>query len=292
MKKTKNLFLMAIFTFVAFVCMGVANAQIDFNNYRLICEPTALEPGESAQCYLIASMATGSSGSDDGVISVAYTDKNLELNGTTQLGISGVTSEYLTNGQSPSGAGSNIYTKASGDIAKDYKCDITAYTLGSSDSVSSDNVKTSGCVITYTTSSSSSTDAKLTTTAWASATLGKFVSSADSVLTNYYVLAIYNVSLSTNATKECGEICAKAWTIPAGTYYSNTTCTEADSSKGCGGSVGTGKGCSEIEYTGTPSDEDEPGTGSFVSYALLAACACIAIAAISIAKKNNKVYKV
>ena len=98
----------------------------------------------------------------------------------------------------------------------------------------------------------------------------------------YTVIGWFNVKLAETAgttQKDCGQICiSPAFYAPA-TGYTGTASSDGQSP------------CAFIYPVDTvtvkPSD-----TGSFASYAILAAGAFIAISAVAIAKKHNKFYKV
>ena len=114
----------------------------------------------------------------------------------------------------------------------------------------------------------------------------------------YGVIGSYQVTLSEQAQGEaCGEICVKAWVIPGESDYAHFSSCQTDGKKAdgtpCAGvtSVQTRKGgydCQEVHFKGGVN----PDTGTFTSYTLLVAGALIAIAAITLAKKNTKIYKV
>ena len=97
----------------------------------------------------------------------------------------------------------------------------------------------------------------------------------------------------------CGELCVKAWRIPGeGDYAHYKKCQtdgQIDENNNCTGvtsieTPGTTNNyvCQEVHYKGGVN----PDTGTFASYTLLVAGALIAIAAITLAKKNTKIYKV
>lgn len=100
--------------------------------------------------------------------------------------------------------------------------------------------------------------------------------------TGYTILADFTVALSddlansNSSIEKCGKLCISAQAAANSTAY--------------GMLAGTGTVCDEINLRveGTPN----PPTGSFVSYIVLVAGALIAIAAIAIAKKRNKFYRV
>ena len=91
------------------------------------------------------------------------------------------------------------------------------------------------------------------------------------------------------------EDAVKAWRIPGEGDYAHYKECQADSTDNCTGvtsieTPGTTNNyvCQEVHYKGGVN----PDTGTFASYALLVAGALIAIAAITLAKKNTKLYRV
>jgi hypothetical protein len=83
-------------------------------------------------------------------------------------------------------------------------------------------------------------------------------------------------------------------TVPAtgGTTTGGVECQHNTSSTSPIHAPEEGFDCREIHMKKKTEPGNNPGTGAFASYALLAAGALIAISAITIAKKNNKLQKI
>ena len=95
---------------------------------------------------------------------------------------------------------------------------------------------------------------------------------------DYTVLGSSTVKVNENASvNDCGTLCVNA------TY----ALTDSEYTTGLHSSNTTESVCDEITVK-----EGEVATGNFVSYAVLAAGAFIAISAIALAKKHNKFYRV
>ena len=107
------------------------------------------------------------------------------------------------------------------------------------------------------------------------------VAPIDSNYNGFTVVGYYVVSLDETATtNNCGKLCVYSKFSPTSQGYGDPEVFAS------GGS----QVCDEISPIATSTQNPE--SGSFASYAILVAGALIAIGAIAIAKKNNKIYKV
>lgn len=104
------------------------------------------------------------------------------------------------------------------------------------------------------------------------------IPSIDAHFTAYTSFGYFQVQLDESATtKECGKLCVFADVAKTtADYGQNVHLTDKAV-------------CQEIKPKATV---DTPNTGSFASITVLVAGALIAIGAIAIAKKNNKIYKI
>ncbi|MGN1338196.1 MAG: hypothetical protein ACI4WW_06955 [Candidatus Coprovivens sp.] len=103
--------------------------------------------------------------------------------------------------------------------------------------------------------------------------------SYESEYKNYTKIGYLSLKIAQDAdVSNCGEICI-SFTVAQ-------TSTDVDKF------TGAGSACQEIKPKGTTTSTSNSNTGSFASYAVLAAGAFIAISAIAIAKKHNKFYRV
>lgn len=104
------------------------------------------------------------------------------------------------------------------------------------------------------------------------------IPSIDAQYSAYTSFGYFKVQLDESATtKECGKLCVSA----------TVANTSADYDKKI--HLSSNAPCQEIKPKATV---DTPNTGSFASITVLVAGALIAIGAIAIAKKNNKIYKI
>ena len=152
------------------------------------------------------------------------------------------------------------------------------------DGASLTNIQTTsfGCAVFYTVKNAS-TNAFSPAAITSSATKGKVNASIFANAT-YGVIGGITVKLDENVTgNECGEICVKVHRVPTKANYADYLTCGNDPSTGCGrdtAATGNSYDCKEIHYNVSGTD---PETGAFASYALLAACAFIAVSAITLA---------
>ena len=118
------------------------------------------------------------------------------------------------------------------------------------------------------------------------------------------VIGAYSVQITAEEGSGCGQICVQAyevkqnvdWTCMASTESSSNTHTQEDGTTECTGTtIVSNPPCQEVHYSITPEAKPEPEnekTGAFASYTILAAGALIAISAITIAKKHNRISKI
>ena len=270
MKKSKVLLL--IFGLFMFGIVGIAKVSALTNSFHLVCVPGSLEIGQKAKCYIIANLNDESA--IYGVYSRAVTrDLTVKSVGT---GHTGVDAGLISN-KKKSGKGANglftcdptiEYKNAEGKTIKElgYKDDKKCAYFESA-------TQTAAIKKGYKSSD---------------------VSSAFNKQGNGYTeIGYYEVELDSTATaNNCGTLCVDLWYIEK---YSNTL-TNSTIPKGSGGESQTktyfpaSTVCGEVTTVIKPKGNSD--TGDFPSYTVLIAGACIAIAAIAIASKNNKLYKV
>lgn len=96
----------------------------------------------------------------------------------------------------------------------------------------------------------------------------------------YTILGYYNVQLKETASvTDCGKLCVDVKYSSAGNYNSEGF--------GSAGKVA----CAEIKPVGGETTPP-PETGNFASYAVLIGGAILALGAIALVRKNNKIYKI
>ena len=293
MKENKNLLMTFLVAISVVLLFGVDNAyaaDLQITNRTVVCEKD-LEVGESTLCYLVGEGNTD--GSAHGFVTKVYTKDGLRL--TDASGYPDKTKAYKTEPTSES-----VGKKTDDGIITNFICKAD---VGANSNV---NFQYTGenqdyaCVAFY----SPEKQEKLFTVSNAK------VRTADSILKgkldnqglpNLMVIGSYTVKLDDIGSKTgCGEICVKSWVIDESTGYDHYT--EGPDAEGVG-SVTSGGGngkmesnqyfCAEVTIMGgedTPLGTPE--TGGFISYILLIAGALIAISAVVIANKNNKIYHV
>lgn len=294
MKKIKNIILVSILTICAVTIVGIDKvnaATFDILNAKIVCEPDSLSAGQTTECYLTGKPdpATGEY-SVNGYVTYAYATKYLKLVGAEKSdNISNVGAYFVR----PESATVTVDTTGT-DMPvgmHGYQCTYD------SEGITASNVDF-GCAIFYT--------VKDKANAYTPTSIKDNVD-PDTIPTNngaYGVIGSYVVTLESEIEEnitECGELCVKAWMAPAAEDYKDVlNCAaggkRADGTTDCGDAtklVTPGQGdtnyiCDEIHYE----NHTNPDTGTFASYALLVAGALIAISAITLAKKNNKIYRV
>ncbi len=289
MKKITSKLLMSLLAICALALVGMDKVSADVfqigNTSSIICEPDTISAGEGTDCYLVGkpNPASGSY-SVHGYVTYAYTTDFLELKGATKnsnipntdaifLTASSATGGLTTSGNMPSGLNGFVckYDSANIESGMDFGCAIFYTINGKSNAFTPESIVKNNPV--------------------------EILPNEDPT---YGVIGSYQVAVSADAEgEECGELCVKAWNVPGETDYNHveycqadgkkadgTNCTDVTASQTVSGA--NGYICREVHYVGGVS----PDTGSFASYALLIAGALIAIAAVTLAKKNTKLYRV
>ena len=287
MKNLKKLFLMATMAVSALILTGVTTVNaageiFSLSNQKLVCDPSTLEAGENADCYIIG---TPSTGDVNGFIVKSYTTKYLRLVGAKQI-IANTGAAWAGKVSSANTGTTFAETATMPSQLKEFKCDYN--TEGMDDP---NAVKDFGCAAFYT-----RTDATNITNAFNATSMKSSGISENLIPANYGVVGALTVELDeTVEGNDCGKICVQIWRVPVADEYPNYddcgTRTE-NPVDGCG-AVDMQYTCAEVHYneTGTlPGDGSE--TGAFASYALLVAGALVAISAITLAKKNNKFSRI
>lgn len=286
MKKVNKLFFMSILAISSFVLFGLTKVQaaadvFTLKNTNIVCDPSKLDKGSRAKCYIIGVPSETTTGSVNGYVVRAYTTKYLKLIGAQAV----VTNSDQTWIDATSATEQITAKDNMPENLKGFSCNHDGESLGSIDPT------TYGCGVFYTIKNveqNAFTPATITSDTTKSKVNSKVFTNA-----SFGVIGAVIVELDEKTVgNECGEICVRAWRVPTKDNYSDySTCTN-NTSNGCG--VDTvqeknGYDCQEIHY-------NEPGTftetGAFASYAILAACALIAVSAITLSKKNNKFSRI
>lgn len=286
MKKTKNIIFMSILSICSFILIGMNEVKaFDVSWNDVVCDPSSIVSGQTADCYIIGTVNNNREPYPHGYIAYAYTTDQLLLQGASIN--SGIANADVAFAKSESTtvpgtlAGSNMPAEVS-----QFKCLYDSNVPSGSDF---------GCAVFYTTGGTGNAFKPLMTN-HSTILGGKYNGSA--------ILGAFKVKLADDATgSTCGQICVKVWKVPNKAAYadhigcqtSSTTSTGED----CGGNTQietpTGNNfyrCKEVHRTGTPTAGEQVESGAFASYSVLIAGALVAISAITIAKKNKKIYKI
>ena len=288
MKKLNKLVLMAIVGLSSlFVGAQVfAAGAFDMKSQELICDPEAIDPGGKADCYIIGHEMEASHVSH-GVIVQFYTSDKLSIDGVAVVSekIASSTGAHIFRNGDPTTAGSSLNAV---DGVKNFSCTVAILPAG--------DVRDSGCAVFYTAGTDATATGKFTRgnlTIPTSATkelADRFGSDEDLVVLGKLVVKLD----ADNQVEDCGEICWKTWSVPTANLYEKYVhCSEAGSSDpDCGDTPipSSEEECQDLKMNvGTPENTI---TGSFVSYTILAAGILLAISAVAIAKKNNRLQKI
>lgn len=283
MKNLKKLFLMSILAISVFVLCGMTNvkaAAFSLKNIDLICDPAKLDKGSRATCYIIG-IPSETGDSVHGYVVRAYTTKYLKLIGAQTIITN--TDQVWTDATSATATVTPKDTMP--DEVKAVSCEYDSTGIGESVKAT-----TYGCGIFYT---RKNVESAFKQSVIKSPTEKSKVKAEIFPNDTYGVIGALIVELDENTTgNECGQICFKAWRVPTLAEYSNYAKCATDGTNpntDCGPEKNV-YDCEEIHYNGESGTFTE--TGAFASYALLAACALIAISAITLAKKNNKFSRI
>lgn len=254
MKKLKNILSLSIVALCAFCILGAADvfALAGANNFRVACESSTIEKGDTTNCYILAQVtndATTGAGID-GVMARIKEIKNLEIVGDPLIAPAknaDMLAERISKTQ-----------KVQGDStakAATYECGYDS------------------CDMFY--AKGSSTVKLKAAESWSDNNVSEITG-----FSAYTVLGRYKVKLQESATMtECGKLCLDIMYSAGGDYSA--------SGFGTGGAP-----CTEIKPLGAEPQPGNPGSGSFTSYIVLIGGAFLACGAIALARKNNKFYRV
>ena len=299
MKKSKNLLLLAVLFVSAFLVVGKVNAESyawAIKSSGMYCDPEALEPGGQAKCYYAghSNMGVDTTDKNAGFYAQIYTTDHLTIKSVEyNKSMSKVNAKFFES------ASSSETITASTDMPsslEEFKCGKIT-----------DNANSQGCGIWYTTKGN--TEAFIGTSAampiYASGVewgdFG-FVSSDKAVVLGAIVVELDK----DNNIDTCGNLCIASFGVATNDDWSYADCinesmTSSISGQSCSGHNIVGRSdvthgssdkfdCFELHIKSVVPQNTE--TGAFVSYAILAAAALIAISAVTIAKKHNKLQKI
>ncbi len=308
MKKLKKLLLIALFSVSTLVMIGTVNASSEKSLFvrngdptnpsvkrdiRIICDPKAIENGQTSKCYLIGTLMKASDADGyteaNGFTTQVYTTKYLKIVGATHNpGITGAATTLVTASTTSGTSGVENAPDAPDSLVNGFRC---AY---DSAEASKKGVIDYRCAIFYSKKSTAKNVFSLTTLRNGADTLASKINAERALAqgSGLGYIGSYEVKLDAGDKdiKECGEICVKVWEIPQDTDYDK--CASGSASADCK-PVNDEYLCKELGMINKPDDPTPPPpTGAFASYAVLAAGALIAIGAVAMAKKNNKFNRV
>lgn len=251
-KSMKTLFVLMVLSLFTIIGINTVKAESSVTNFNVVCEPGEIEKGDVAFCYIIGKVTNDAS---------------------TQAGVHGlltkVTTSHLNINSYKAGDGSAKFVAERISNGQKYsnKTPAEGYTC---------STQGEECFGFFTVGASTPGQFKNAGTA------GTGIAAIDKQYTSYTSFGYFEVQLDESATTtECGRICVFADFASAGTSYNAAN------------HITTNAVCAEIKPKASVAPKpNTPETGSFASITVLVAGALIAIAAIAIAKKNNKIYKV
>lgn len=246
-KSMKTLFILMGLSLFTLIGINTVKAQDAFaNNFNIVCEPSEIEKGDKAFCYMIGKVTNDT---------------------TTGAGIHGILTKVTTSHL-------NITSYKAGDGSSKYVAESIK---------NGQKFSTATPASSYTCQSEGEPCYGFFTAGAAQAGLFKNtgntgITAVDAKFSGYTSFGYFEVQLDESATtKECGRLCVFADYVSKGDGYGSSVHMSEQAV------------CAEIKPKATV---DTPNTGSFASITILVAGALIAIGAIAIAKKNNKIYKV
>lgn len=282
MKNFKNLILILVFSVCSLLLVGVSkvNAVVGFSTLPPVCSPGSsandgLKAGDKTTCYIIG---TGSQaqGKTHGFLARVYTTDGLLFDAA---------SPYIANTNAASAIASaasdnqKMTLSFSDGTSKEYTC---KYDTGIKADKEAWNIAEGDifrCVLYY---SNTTTPAITVQSAAPKSDIQNLVSSGGNGVMVIGTVAAH-IDENSTAQSSCGEICVFV-------KEADTVESYAGLNEGMGNS---NYACSEVHFTtNSVASDDTPVTGAFTSYAILAAGALIAISAVAIAKKHNKIYRV
>jgi hypothetical protein len=256
--KLKKVIMSMVLAFVAFAIVGLGQVKA-IRNYKVVCDGE-LEIGTNGHCYLIALMENDES--VHGIIAATVVE---------DLKIVGSNSGNSTT-VAPSGA------TIDGNKVKGTEFVCNTQIVGTSaGNIVMNTPGTKACYGFISKTDEPAIKKGYDSTMQAAAPAATKGDPGYTILADFTVALSDDLANSNSSIEKCGKLCISAQSFANKSQYTMT-------------GAGTGTVCDEINLRveGTPN----PPTGSFVSYIVLVAGALIAIAAIAIAKKRNKFYRV
>ena len=303
--KTKKSILISLFTLALMVLgLGVVKAAgVGVQSYETVCldgdKTTAItEKNGQTLCYVVGRLGT-SGGASAGFISQAYSGDGLKIIGTEKH-VDGSGTIWVNAGTNSSSSPSITTNDSKApEGLKSSACPAAKFLTATKGDSDLKGIESAGCGVFYTPTSEASF---LFTKSGMADSSKKIISDSMSKMADYGVVGAYKVQITAEEGSGCGQICVQTIEIEDNTQW---TCVveredgtyKTTDDKDCGPkTMKSTQFCTEVHYNITkevkPTPEPGPPTGAFASYTILAAGALIAISAITIAKKHNKISKI
>ncbi len=313
MKKTKKMLLLVALMLGGLLFTTKVQAKMAWilENPSLICDPQVMEPGKSSTCYYFGTQNSGETyeTANAGFYIMMYTTENLKLKDiAANPNLKKVGTMFVSNSGTNNTTISQAPTTMPAALKEHFKCNISTYTSKSK------NKNSAGCGVFYTNTGEAA--------AFSSGNMklygyleqhSDYVTALNISKDQAVVLGSITVELPKNNNIEgCGEVCIASFGVATEADWGHGDCTAADGSLT---SEWNGDKCDTANPTSTtpegtnknmvdglfncyeltlknPVPKKNSETGAFVSYAILAAGALIAISAVTISKKHNKLQKI
>ena len=272
MKTLKNLLLVIFVSVCSFLFVGVldVSASIGFANDTPVCSPNEnLKPGGKTTCYIRGKGNQSNGGGVHGFVTRLYTTDGLIFDSVQPYidNTSAVAYEASANSDKQ-----ETITLSDNSTTISFKCTFDAtlkapkadWQIGQGDPYR--------CALFY----SNTKEGKITVNNGApKSDIQKLTGTGNGIMVIGKVIA--HIDENVDANSSCGELCV---------FTKEANDTSSYKLEGSDDYF-----CTEVHYT-TGKPPAGPPTGAFASYAILAAGALIAVSAVAIAKKHNKIYRV
>ena len=270
MKTIKNLLLVTFVSICSFLLVGVldVSASIGFANDTPVCSPNEnLKPGGKTTCY-IRGKGSQSNGTVHGFVTRLYTTDGLIFDSVEPYidGTNAVAYEASANSdkQETIKIDDNTSINFTCTFNAELKAPKADWQIGEGDPYR--------CALFYSTTK----DASITVKSGApKADIQNLTGTGNGMMVIGKVIAHIDENIDANSS--CGELCVFTKEANGVTNYKMEGSEDYF--------------CTEVHY-GPGQPPAGPPTGAFASYAILAAGALVAISAVAIAKKHNKIYRV
>lgn len=271
MKTLKNLLLVIFVSICSFLFVGVldVSASIGFANDTPVCSPNEnLKPGGKTTCYIRGKGNQSNSDGVHGFVTRLYTTDGLIFDSVEPYIENTSAVAYEASANSEEKKTINLDNSAKIEFTCTFNAALKApkadWQIGDGDPYR--------CALFYSNTSSG----KITVNMGApKKDIQNLTGTGNGMMVIGKVIA--HIDENVDANSSCGELCV---------FTKEANDTNSYKLEGSDNYF-----CTEVHYT-TGKPPAGPPTGAFASYAILAAGALIAVSAVAIAKKHNKIYRV